>query len=275
MAPELAEGKDATFGTDVYALGVVLYEMLTGHVPFRGSSAVATLRQQVESPTPTLTGIVPDLPPQLDPILGSAMAKEADARYPTARAFAAALATVCRTPELAKLARSAAPPKATAPTMPVAGSAASAAPTLRATADTARTASAEPTQTVASTSRAPRPRWLVPAIAGACLGLLALGVALTVHPLRATDTDVGRAAKHGATSTSPKAVATASAPGTAIPPPTTLSKGRFCIHVLPDSTVTGRIVSIDPDWVRIQTDDGTVERIAYGSVLRIEKQGGR
>ena len=257
MAPELAEGRDATFGSDIYALGVVLHEMLTGHVPFRGSSAIATLRQQVDGPTPSLAGIVPDLPPELDAVLGRMMAKKADERYPTTRAVAADLVTVCRTAALATLARGAAP--------------AAAAPAATPGPDVSRTA---PTWTAAGRrAGARRPTWLVPAIAGAGLGAVALAVALTVHLLGRRGDGPAATALHATTSAAPT---TGAAPATATATPTTLarSKGRYRVRVLPNSTVAGRLVSIDSEWVRIETDDGTVERIAYGSVLRIEKLGG-
>jgi serine/threonine-protein kinase len=267
MAPELAEGQDASFSSDIYALGVVLYEMLTGHVPFRGSSAIATLRQQVESPTPTLTGIVPDLPPELDAVLSRAMAKQPGERYPTARALAGDLVALHRTPELVKLARRGGPAGAT-PTVPVG------APTARTTAP-ARPAPVSPdapTRTAAAAPPRRRPAWLVPAVAGAALGALALVVILLVRGLHHTDwPEEASTTRQAATAASP---ATATAPATAAAAAPARSTNRFRIHVLPDSTVTGRLVSIDDEWVRIETEDGAIERIAYRTVLRIENLGG-
>ncbi|MFP4055406.1 MAG: protein kinase domain-containing protein [Candidatus Brocadiia bacterium] len=119
MAPELAEGGEATPRSDLYALGVVLFEMLTGQVPFRGRSAVATLRQHVETPPPALRKLAPGTPPALEAIAQKALAKDPARRYPSARAFAADLLAVSDAPELRALAANAGAP--TSPTLPMDG----------------------------------------------------------------------------------------------------------------------------------------------------------
>ncbi len=285
MAPELAEGQDASFRSDIYALGVVLYEMLTGHVPFRGQSAIATLRQQVESPTPSLTGIVADLPAELDAILSRTMAKKPEERYPTTRDLAADLVAIRRTPELVQLAR-ASGAATTPPTMPVrAGS--PAAPALQAPDSLAPTGSTAPTQTAPVARRRGGPAWLVPAIAGAGLGAVVLAIVVAVRLLGQHGAGSDPEALHRvATSVSPASAAVAGPPATAdealpttaAPPQVAASKRRFRLHLaLGGQPVTGRLVSIDPkeDAVLIQREDGTIERIAYRSILRIETLGGQ
>ena len=263
MAPELAEGREAEFRTDIYALGVVLYEMLTGEVPFRGSSAIATLRQQVESPTPSLVGIVADLPPGLEAVMQKALAKKPEERYQSVREVAADLAAIHRPPALARLVKTATP-RPTAPTVPL---------------DVGRTqavAAPAPTAATVPASRR-RPAWLLPAIGGACLGVLALLAVFVPRLFRQPD---GNGDPEPATLMAVTPAPTTSAPPpptTAVPPGLARSKYQYRILAIGDSTVTGRLLSIDPEagWVRIQTAEGTIESIPYGSVLRIEKLGGQ
>ena len=83
MAPEHLQGHPER-RSDVYAAGVILYQMLTGRVPFEGSTpALVILKQFNEEPT-SLRNLRPDLPPMLDGVLKKALAKDAAARYQTA-----------------------------------------------------------------------------------------------------------------------------------------------------------------------------------------------
>ena len=89
MAPEQAEGKsDATPATDVYALGAILYEMLTGKPPFRGGTSLETLNlvRQVEPVPPRR--LLPRLPIDLETICLKCLEKDGTRRYPTALALA-------------------------------------------------------------------------------------------------------------------------------------------------------------------------------------------
>ena len=61
MAPEQLEGKPVGPASDIYALGVVLFEMLTGELPFKGEPALAAAWRRVAEPAPSLSGVVPDL----------------------------------------------------------------------------------------------------------------------------------------------------------------------------------------------------------------------
>ncbi len=81
MAPEQWRGETITSQTDVYQFGVMIFEMLTGQLPFTGASA-EELRLAIENdPLPKVTAVVPDLPKQFDTILARALAKEANARF--------------------------------------------------------------------------------------------------------------------------------------------------------------------------------------------------
>ena len=90
MSPEQARGRRADFRSDLYSLGVVVFEAFTGHVPFRGPTPVATLMMHVEAPPPVDDPAVP-LPDALRPILRRALAKEAAERFADAEGMAAAL----------------------------------------------------------------------------------------------------------------------------------------------------------------------------------------
>ena len=91
MSPEqgLAEPTDGR--TDIYALGIVLYEMLTGHVPFHTETPMATLYKQVHEPPPPLRRNDAELPSWLEKVVAKALSKRPADRFQTASEFAAAL----------------------------------------------------------------------------------------------------------------------------------------------------------------------------------------
>jgi HEAT repeat protein/predicted Ser/Thr protein kinase len=92
MSPEQVLGDAVVdFQSDIYALGIILFELLTGEVPFRGHTLVATMRMQLVEPPPLDGTRALLLPPQLVPILRKALAKEPGERYATARGMANAL----------------------------------------------------------------------------------------------------------------------------------------------------------------------------------------
>jgi eukaryotic-like serine/threonine-protein kinase len=81
IAPEQAQGEPVDAQTDVYSLGVVLYELLTGEVPFRGENFVAVAMQHVSEPPPSVLERRPDVPPRLDLVVQRAMAKRPADRH--------------------------------------------------------------------------------------------------------------------------------------------------------------------------------------------------
>lgn len=87
MAPEQVSGERGDARTDVYAVGVLLYEMLTGKVPFRGDNALAVMGQRLTSDPPPVRKLRPEVSPELDATVRRALARDRDARYPTMAAF--------------------------------------------------------------------------------------------------------------------------------------------------------------------------------------------
>ena len=91
MSPEQIKGEEADRRVDIYALGVTLYEMLTGSPPFEADSAMSTLMMHVNDPVPDIRKVNPDVPASLVQVVGKALAKDKNQRYQTAKEFADAL----------------------------------------------------------------------------------------------------------------------------------------------------------------------------------------
>jgi eukaryotic-like serine/threonine-protein kinase len=87
ISPEQATGRGVDARTDVYSLGVVVYELLAGEPPYSGDSFVAVAMQHVNDPVPSITLTRPDVPLRVDAALGCAMAKDPDDRFLSMGAF--------------------------------------------------------------------------------------------------------------------------------------------------------------------------------------------
>ncbi len=92
MAPEQAEAGDLTPAVDVYALGVTIFQMLTGRLPYEAPTPLGILMAHVTQPIPDIRTIRPGLPDAAQEVINSALAKSADARYPTPGTLASSLA---------------------------------------------------------------------------------------------------------------------------------------------------------------------------------------
>ena len=91
MSPEQARGEKIDFRSDIYALGIILYELFTGHVPFRAETPLATILKHLQEPPPLDGPAGAALPEAVKTILRKALAKHADERYATVQDMGDAL----------------------------------------------------------------------------------------------------------------------------------------------------------------------------------------
>ena len=84
MAPEQLEGKEADARTDIFAYGAVLYEMLTGRRAFEGKSQASLISAIMKDDPPVMSTLQPMLPPALDHVVKTCLAKEPDKRWQSA-----------------------------------------------------------------------------------------------------------------------------------------------------------------------------------------------
>jgi eukaryotic-like serine/threonine-protein kinase len=91
MSPEQLEGRTVTGHSDLFSLGVSLFQLLTGHLPFTADSMTGLMQQIAEAPHPPLRALRPDLPACVGSIIDRALAKNPDARYDSGAQMAAAL----------------------------------------------------------------------------------------------------------------------------------------------------------------------------------------
>ncbi len=89
LAPEQAQSQPVSPQTDLYSMGIVIFEMLVGHPPFRGEQGLmAILLQHINDPLPSILNTRPDLPPTVDMVIQRATAKDPLSRYPDALSLA-------------------------------------------------------------------------------------------------------------------------------------------------------------------------------------------
>lgn len=118
-APELIEGVEVDHRADIYSLGCTLHAMLTGSVAFPRSNPMAIMHAHMAAAPPRPSETHPHLPPAIDAVIATAMAKDPADRYPSCRALAEAAASALATAHLAVTVTSPTPsPAPTTPTRP-------------------------------------------------------------------------------------------------------------------------------------------------------------
>ena len=162
-APEQIESKEIDGRTDVYALGCVLYQCLTGSLPYEKDSEIAVLYAHLNDPPPRPSERLPELSSPFDAVVAKALAKSPDDRYATCRDLSTGARAALR-----------ASPRAGAPTV-----AAGAAPTLI---DPARTVADRPPAAETTVEPVRRPWWRSPAalIAAAVIVLAGAGAGIGI-----------------------------------------------------------------------------------------------
>jgi serine/threonine-protein kinase len=110
LSPEQAQGHAVSAGSDIYAVGIVLYELLTGRLPFDGETAVTIALKQVAEPATPPSRLNPAVSPALDAVVLRALAKNPAQRFADADEFIAALEAARLSPATGSTAQFTAPP---------------------------------------------------------------------------------------------------------------------------------------------------------------------
>ncbi len=91
MSPEQAQGNEIDSRSDVYGLGVIIYQMLSGQQPYSADTPMGVVVKHITEPVPEILNLIPNLPHEVDDVIKTAMAKDKANRYPTTVDLAKAL----------------------------------------------------------------------------------------------------------------------------------------------------------------------------------------
>lgn len=193
MSPEQARGEaDIDGRSDIYALGAILFEMLTGQTPYKADTPMGLVVKHITEPVPRILDVKPDLPPGCEALITWAMAKNRDERPATASRLAKRLASLARSePAVAEGARAEASPAVTTAASPMTattGVRPSPPPTLQPTQNPEISAPA--TQQLIRRPAVPMAGWIIGGVItiGLFIGALAGGSVLLNMLVRGTPT---------------------------------------------------------------------------------------
>jgi streptogramin lyase/predicted Ser/Thr protein kinase len=264
VAPEQVRGDPVDGRADIYSLGCVLFQALTGHVPFQRENELAKLWAHISDPAPSATDLVPETPADLAAVAKRAMAKSPDDRFPTAG-------------ELGRAALHAAPASST-------GARAAADAAVTRAAALAKTRELGKPRTGSGVASAPRRRRLL--LAGAAAGLAALaGVAALV--LGAGDSDDSERVGSAALSTAAGSVVGSPLPVGDSPSAVTAGAGSVWVANTGEETVSridprsskpvGPAIAVgeDPGAVAVGAGSVWVANFGDGTVTRIDPRSNR
>jgi serine/threonine protein kinase len=96
MSPEQAQGEGIDGRSDIYGLGVIMFELLTGQQPYHGDTPMSVVIKHITDPIPRILDVMPGLPPEIETVIEKALAKDRNERYPTVKALSEALNTVAQ-----------------------------------------------------------------------------------------------------------------------------------------------------------------------------------
>jgi serine/threonine-protein kinase len=232
-SPEQAAGRPATAATDVYAAGVVLFEMLTGRPLYEGDEPVAVAIAHQTAPIPDLEAIRPDVPAALGSVVRKALAKSPSDRYPDAGALRRALSGAVSTPSASVRARD----TRTYPSSP-----------LATTAVQQQTGPSADDRLLAMSAAVPdrggawrRPLWLWAALGGLVAVVLAVAVLVAREDPGASDQTLDRANAADptrSTAATPTTVPARTGPPATTPPATVPTTTQSPTTTAPPETAT-------------------------------------
>jgi serine/threonine protein kinase len=103
MAPEMATGESVDYRADIYELGIVIFTLLSGHVPFNGPTPIAALTRRLREPLPLLHDLKPEIPSSVDEVLQKATAIRREDRYTSLQAMSRDMHTAIKETIIARM----------------------------------------------------------------------------------------------------------------------------------------------------------------------------